>query len=232
MGLGFGVIVVNKNGEISVPALSNPSSLPPDPNDPVIGAYQSNDDTAICRLYGNGTYIFMSLIHPSLSFGNWSNNGNNHYSLYIYLTESEGKITYANTLPFNIAQGYDLINGELASSDSSDRMRKISGNPDEVVQVHAYPSTSPETPINRQVGVEVKRVNPTSIYVKVMTGKDVASLVSIRVMTCGEDAQLTSGKISPQIGSIAYYNVNDNADIVVVAEFYDYTHYNIWAGKI
>ena len=232
IGLSFGIIVVDKNGEISVPALSNLSPLPLDPNDPVIGAYRSNDDTAICRLYGNGTYIFMSLIHPSLSFGNWSNYGNNHYSLYLYFTESEGKVTYANTLPFNLAQGYDLINGELASSDSSDRFRKISDNPDEFVQVHVYPSTSPETPINRQVGVEVKRVNSTSISVKVMAGKDVASLVSIRVIADGKDAQLTSGKIGPQLGSIAYYKVNDNTDIVVIAEFYDYTHYNVWAGRI
>lgn len=232
IGLSSGVIIMDKNGEISVPALSNPSPLPLDPNDPVIGAYQSSDDTMICRFYGNGTYIFMSLIHPSVSYGSWGNYGNNHYSLNLQLTESEGKKTYSNTLPFNVVQGYDLVNGELASTDSGDRLRKISGNPDEAVQMHAYPSTSPETPINRQVGVEVKRVSPDSIFVKVITGKDVASLVSITVLANGKEAPLTGGKIGPQLGSMAYYGVDDNTDIVVVAEFYDYTHYNVWAGKI
>jgi hypothetical protein len=65
-----------------------------------------------------------------------------------------------------------------------------------------------------------------------MTGKDVASLASIRVMANGKEASMTGGKIAPQIGCIAYYNVNDNTDIVVVAEFYDYSQYNLWAGKI
>jgi hypothetical protein len=232
ISLSFGVIVIEESGKISVPALDKTSPLPPDPNDPIIGAYLSSDDSAIYRFYGNGTYIFKSLIHPSASFGNWSNNGNNHYLLYLYSTESEGKVTYANFGLFSPAFGYELTNGVLASTDSNDRFNKISNNPDEVVQGHTYPTTSAETPINRQVGVDVKRVSPDSISIKIMTGKDVASLVSIRVMANGKEATMTSGKITPQIGSIAYYNVKDNTDIIVVAEFYDYSQYNLWAGMI
>ncbi len=232
IGLGTGAIVVDENGEISVPVLSNPPSLPLDPNDPVTGAYRSADDTTVCRIYGNGSFVFQSLVHPSTSYGNWGNNGNGHYSLYVSSTESMGKVTYYNTLPINIAQGYDLANGVLASSSSSDRLIKISADPGEHVQAYVYPSVSPETPINRQVGVDVKRVSSDSIYVKIMTGKDVASLVSISVVANGEEVPQTSGKIGPQVGSIAYYDVNQNTDIVVVAEFYDYSRYNIWAGNV
>jgi hypothetical protein len=231
-GLGFGVIVVDESGKISVPVLEKKAWTPPDPDDPVIGAYRSSDDSTIARFYGNGTYSFKSLIHPSASFGNWSNDGNSHYSLYLYSTESEGKVTNANFMSLNTAMGYDLQNGVLASSNYDDQFNRISGNPDEAVQGHAYPTTSAQTPINRQVGVEVKRVSPGSIYVKILSGKDVASLVSIHVMTSGKEASMTSGKLVPGIGSTVYYNVNDNTDIVVVGEFYDYSKYNLWAGKI
>ena len=217
-GIGFGAIVIEESGKISVPIMDKTSLTPPDPNDPIIGAYRSGDDSTIVRFYGNGTYYFKSLVHPSASFGNWSNDGNGHYSLYLYSTESEGKVTYANFGLFNQASGYDLKNGVLASSNSDDRFIKISNNPDETVQGHAYPTTSAQTPINRQVGVDVNRVSPDTISVKVMTGKDVASLSSIRVMANGKEASMTGGKIAPQVGSIAYYNVKDNTDIVVVGD--------------
>lgn len=232
IGLGSGNIIIGEDGGITVPALSNPTPLPLDPNDPVIGTYRSIDDTLVCRFYGNGSYIFMSLIHPSVSYGTWDYYGNGHYSLHLYQTESEGKKSFANSLPFSQAQGYDLKNGELIGQGPNDRFQKISANPGEPVQMHVYPSISPETPINRQVGVEVKRAGPDSIFVKVMTGQDVASLVSIKVMAGGREAPMTSGKIGPQLGSIAYYGVRENSDVVVVAEFYDYTHFTVWAGKI
>jgi hypothetical protein len=231
-GLCFGVIVIDESGKISVPILDKTPLTPPDPNDPIIGAYRSSDDSTIYRFYGNGTYFFKSLIHPSASFGNWSNDGNGRYSLYLYSTESEGKVTYANFGLFSPTLRYDLKNGVLAGSNYNDQYNKISINPDEVIQGYAYPTTSAETPINRQVGIDVKRVSPDTISVKIMTGKDVASLASIRVMANGKEASMTGGKIAPQIGCIAYYNVNDNTDIVVVAEFYDYSQYNLWAGKI
>jgi hypothetical protein len=229
---GLGIIVVNDSGELSIPLLSSTPWTPPDPNDSIIGAYLSNDGSIIARFYVNGTYVFKSLIHPSTSFGNWSNNGNNHYSLYLYSTESEGKIVYANLRPLSQALGYDLANGVLSDSDYGDQFRKISANPDEVIQGYAYPTISAETPINRQVGVEVKRVDPGSISVKVVAGKDVTSLVSLHVMANGKEAPMTNGKIAPQIGSMAYYDVGQNTDIIVIAEFYDYSRYNVWAGKI
>jgi hypothetical protein len=65
-----------------------------------------------------------------------------------------------------------------------------------------------------------------------MAGMDVPSLVAIRVIANGKEAPQTGGKIGPQIGSVAYYSVSDNTDIVVKAEFYDYSQYNVWAGPI
>jgi hypothetical protein len=225
--LASGTIVVDESGEISVPFLSNPTPLPLDPGDPITGAYLSIDDSTVCRFYGNGSYVFTSLIHPSVSFGQWGSFGNGHYKLYLSFTESDGKTNYANSLQFD----YTLGNGVLSGS-GSESYRKISGNPDEIVQAHAYPTTSAQTPINRQVGVEVKRVSSDSIYVKVITGKDVSSLVSISVLVNGKEATMTDGKISPNVGSMAYYRVNENTNIVVVAEFYDYSRFNVWAGKI
>lgn len=234
IGVGFGIVVISPSGEISVPALGDLSvaaePLPLDPNDPVIGAYRSGDDTTVCRFYSNGTYILQNLVHPVVSFGDWKNYGSGHYSLYLTLTQSGGKVAYANTL--GPVMELDLKDGALASRGSGDRFVRISGNPGEAVQGHTYATASPGTPINRQVGVEVKRVGPDSIYVKVLSGKDVGSLVSLRVIASGKEAVQTGGKISPQIGATAYYGVSENSYVTVVAEFYDYTRYTLWSGMI
>ena len=229
VGLTTGVMVIDDSGHVYISMLAQPSPLPLDPNDPVVGAYLANDDTSIYRFYGDGTYVFKSLIHPSTSNGSWGNLGDHRYSLSLSTIGPGGT---ANSMLFSTPLQYSLSDGVLTGSSSDDIFNKISANPDEPVQSFTYPTTSPQTPINRQVGVDVKRVSPGSISVTVLTGNDVSSLVSIRVVASGKDAVKTGGRIEPRIGSVAYYAVEANTDIVVVAEFYDYTHYNVWAGKI
>ncbi len=230
VGLTTGVMVIDDSGgHISIALFPQPSPLPADPNDPIVGTYLANDDTSIYRFYGDGTYVFKSLVHPSTSNGTWGKLGDGRYSLSLSTIGSEGK---ANSMLFSAPLQYSLSGGVLTGSGSDDVFSKISASPDEPVQSFAYPTTSPQTPINRQVGVDVKREGPGSISVTVLTGKDVSSLVSIEVIASGKDAVKTGGRIEPRIGCVAYYAVEANTDIVVVAEFYDYTRYNVWAGKI
>ncbi|OPY27081.1 MAG: hypothetical protein A4E28_02170 [Methanocella sp. PtaU1.Bin125] len=98
-------------------------------------------------------------------------------------------------------------------------------------------------PKQKNVAVEVARVNQTAIYVKVMGGTDVAQLIDasatqgcLNVTVNGIESTniVTSG--SPvndnQVGSLQYYACAANSQVSVVGNFKDNTQTVLWTGTI
>ena len=211
---------------------ATPQPAPPTGSDPIIGLYQSGDGTTLSRFYGNGTFLFEAVNHPSKSFGSWTNTGDGHYSLRLTMTEVSGTVTDVGAMPFGQSMGLEMRDGGLASSSSGDFFSRVSASPDDVIATVSYRPMGGQTPIQRQVGVTVARTGPGRISVTVLSGQDVPSLVTLHVFASGQEIQPVSGNIGPHVGSVAYYDVPPNTDIGVVGEFYDYSQYPLWSGMI
>ncbi|HMK46479.1 MAG TPA: type IV pilin N-terminal domain-containing protein [Methanocella sp.] len=96
---------------------------------------------------------------------------------------------------------------------------------------------SSNVPKNKQVGVEVKRLDAGHIVVKTMSGQDVALLnttASYSITFSDGTAKLDAGS-SPNcntIGASTQFACGPNKDITVVAHFTDNTDFPVWAGTI
>ena len=98
-------------------------------------------------------------------------------------------------------------------------------------------------PKNKTVGIEVARVNSTTIYAKVMSGADMAKLITpsaqygcLNVSVNGVEAVSAPAYAGPFCGptaaSLQYFHAVENSQISVVGNFNDGTQDVIWSGTV
>jgi hypothetical protein len=250
--LVIGVIIGQNVGVFNFTATPTPKPL--HYNDQVVGVWNTNDDIALFRFYGNDSFIAQIfkkgydlevLEEPAIAYGNWFNSGINQYSCYITYAKINGQVQDLNGNKVNQQFQFVVTNGNTAQfiGQSVNNMIKISENPDERFLTPTYvppifvPSSVPVStglPRSRMVAIEVARVNQSFIYVKNMGGQDSSAVRGIHVISNGIEVY-SSGypSFSSLVGSLAYFNpINPNSQVAVILDFNDETQQVVWTGTI